>query len=114
MADKFVTKGTMPTPHERELLIILMEECAEVTQRASKMLRFGIDEVQPGHRLTNAQRLAQEVGDLYEVVERLSELNDEKANPRPELVPWDFIQEGRRSKRDQLDRFLQTTPETAA
>jgi hypothetical protein len=30
------------------------EEAVEVAQRATKVLRFGIDEVQPGQSLTNA------------------------------------------------------------
>jgi len=49
------------------LLIILAEECAEVAQRASKALRFGISETQPGQPFTNADRLTQEMGDLVGV-----------------------------------------------
>jgi len=47
MTDKFITPCELPTEYEREVLTILMEECAEVIQRASKALRFGLDEVQP-------------------------------------------------------------------
>lgn len=50
------------------LLTILGEECAEVHQRASKALRFGLDEIQPGQTLTNAERVMQEFDDLYAVV----------------------------------------------
>jgi NTP pyrophosphatase (non-canonical NTP hydrolase) len=50
------------------LLVILMEECAEVAQRASKALRFGLKEVEPGQEATNAERLAGELADLDAVV----------------------------------------------
>ena len=66
---KFITPGTMPTAYEAELLIILIEECAEVAQRATKMLRFGIDEIQPNQPHDNTQRLSVEVGDLLAVVD---------------------------------------------
>jgi hypothetical protein len=46
------------------LLVILMEECAEVAHRASKALRFGLAEVQPGQPLRNAKRIEHEFIDL--------------------------------------------------
>lgn len=55
------------------LLSCLAEECAEVAQRVSKALRFGLAEVQPGQPLTNAQRIGQEFHDLLAVVEMLEE-----------------------------------------
>lgn len=45
----------------------LAEECAEVAQRVSKALRFGLDEVQPGQSLTNAERILSELVDLRAV-----------------------------------------------
>lgn len=39
------------------LLLQLAEECAEVIQRVSKSLRFGLQEVQIGQSLTNSKRL---------------------------------------------------------
>jgi NTP pyrophosphatase (non-canonical NTP hydrolase) len=68
---RFITPVPLPTPYERELLIILIEECAEVQQRAAKLLRFGRDEVQPGQPLNNAERLADEIGDLMALVRRV-------------------------------------------
>lgn len=50
------------------LLCCLAEECAEVAQRVSKALRFGLDEVQPGQSLTNAERIVGELVDLNAVV----------------------------------------------
>ena len=60
----------MPTAYEAELLIIMIEECAEVAQRATKMLRFGVDETQPGQPYDNATRLGHELGDLMAVIEQ--------------------------------------------
>ncbi len=65
--------------NDREyLLTCLMEELAEITEvcgkigvRASKMLRFGSDETQPGHIDTNAQRLVAELADLIGIVKAL-------------------------------------------
>lgn len=67
--------------NDREhLLTCLMEECAEIIEvasrvsvRASKALRFGLDEIQPGQDRTNAQRLADELGDLLGVAGMLKE-----------------------------------------
>lgn len=55
------------------LLDILIEECAEVIQRATKAKRFGLNEKQPEHLLDNAERLTFELADLYAVVEMLEE-----------------------------------------
>ncbi len=51
------------------LLVSLAEECAEVAQRATKALRFGLDEVQPGQERTNAVRLVDELDDLAVLVD---------------------------------------------
>lgn len=56
---------------EQLLLIILMEECDELSQRASKALRFGLTEVQEGQDLTNAQRIIYEFNDVVGVMELL-------------------------------------------
>jgi len=55
------------------LLTKLIEECAEVIQRATKALTFGLTEVQPGHTQDNSIRLTYEFGDLQAVWELLSE-----------------------------------------
>lgn len=53
------------------LLTILGEECCEVAQRASKALRFGLHEVQPGHAFTNEARLTLEIYDVLALIEML-------------------------------------------
>lgn len=55
------------------LLSCLIEECAEVIQRATKAQRFGLQEVQPEQELTNEERLAAELADLTGVLEMLYE-----------------------------------------
>lgn len=54
-----------------EVLIITQEECAEVSQAISKILRFGPS----GHyeNKTNKERLEEEIGDLLCMVEILYE-----------------------------------------
>lgn len=53
------------------LFSILAEECSEVAQRASKVNRFGVREVQPGQVLDNSDRLICEWADLQAVMEML-------------------------------------------
>lgn len=52
---------------EEHLLLCLAEECAEVAQRVSKALRFGLSEIQPAQPLTNAERVVDEFHDLFAV-----------------------------------------------
>ena len=55
------------------LLTILAEECAEVAQRASKAIRFGLEDpagTQSGFP-SNKERLLEELNDLLAVVELL-------------------------------------------
>ncbi|VTT98915.1 Uncharacterized protein OS=Acidovorax sp. KKS102 GN=C380_18230 PE=4 SV=1 [Gemmataceae bacterium] len=54
------------------LLTILAEESAEVAQRVSKALRFGLAEIEPGQEKTNAQRIMDEVNDFIAVYQMLA------------------------------------------
>jgi hypothetical protein len=57
------------------LLEVLGEECAEIIQRASKIKRFGLNEVQPGtNEGDNRERLAQEIDDFLAVRSMLEEM----------------------------------------
>lgn len=51
-------------------LVLLIEECAEVIQRACKAIRFGLEEKESGQGLKNYERLNYELKDL-ETVEAL-------------------------------------------
>jgi NTP pyrophosphatase (non-canonical NTP hydrolase) len=55
----------------REILLILQEECAEVSQAISKCFRFGPDQMKPGKEFTNINMLEEEIGDLFAMVELL-------------------------------------------
>jgi NTP pyrophosphatase (non-canonical NTP hydrolase) len=59
----------------KEILLILQEECAEVTQAVSKCMRFGPDQMKPGKDRTNLNMLEEEIGDLFAMVELLTDLD---------------------------------------
>ena len=112
MTDQYKSTGTPLTDHQRELLTIFEEECLEVIeqcsamivqatkagQRASKALRFGLDDVQPGQPFDNAQRLGQEIGDLCRVIEYMVD---------SVMIKEDDIQNGFDNKEKQLAKFMQ-------
>ncbi|WP_085908321.1 hypothetical protein [Kiloniella majae] len=100
MSDKFVTPADLPTEYERELLIILMEECNEISQRASKILRFGALEVQPGQPLDNVERMSRELGDLMCVWGLLFE---------QDLICPRQVALGKENKAKQLFKYMQTS-----
>lgn len=58
---------------EQHLLLKLSEECAEVSQRCAKSIIFGSDEIQPGQKLNNVERLVNELEDLLGVARMLRE-----------------------------------------
>jgi len=68
-----------------EILLIMQEECAEVTQAISKCFRFGLDNIKPGKPKTNREHLEEELGDLVAMITLLemngavSQFNIEKA-----------------------------------
>lgn len=99
MTERFISPCPKPTPHECELLEILIEECAEVQQRATKMLRFGVNEVQPGQPDNNSRRLALEVGDLMYMMGRVF---------MADLISAADVAEGQRRKQTQLAKYMQT------
>lgn len=53
---------------EQYLQICCAEEAAEVAHRISKILRFGLNEVQPGQDKTNRTRLEDELVDFTAIV----------------------------------------------
>jgi len=59
----------------REILLILQEECAEVTQAVSKCFRFGPDQMKPNKPMTNIQMLEEELGDLLAMIELITDQN---------------------------------------
>jgi len=57
----------------RETLLILQEECAEVTQAVSKCFRFGLDNFKPGKPSTNLEHMETEIGDVLAMIDILVE-----------------------------------------
>lgn len=104
MSDRFEWKHPLPSEREREILTILIEEAAEVQQRATKLLRFGRDEVQPGQELTNAQRLSRELGDMAALVEMACDCN---------LVVRSEMFSQATEKRRKLRQFMKTIAQPA-
>ena len=72
------------------LLSTLAEECAEVGQRASKALRFGLHEVQPGQSDNNVRRIEIELADVMATAELLGLVirEDEKAAKKIKLAKY--------------------------
>lgn len=103
--ERFKSPIASPVGLPRELLETLAEEyaeiikeCAEGIQRVTKALRFGLAEIQPGQDLTNQERIALEIGDLFAVVDRLEAMN---------IINPEFIMKGIAAKNIQLIKFLQ-------
>lgn len=79
------------------LLVKLAEECAETSQRATKALTFGVDEIQEGQELTNAERIIYEFNDIMTIMIELNRLGVFK-----EIVNEDMIL----SKKDKLQKYM--------
>jgi NTP pyrophosphatase (non-canonical NTP hydrolase) len=82
-----------------EILVILQEECAEVSQVISKIHRFGIEAQNPDTKEYNIDTLHKEMGDLLCMVEICLEkgiLSEEdllfyKDQKREKLKKWSNI-----------------------
>lgn len=88
------------------LLVQLMEECAEVAQRASKALRFGLNEVEPNQKgpipLTNENRLAYEIADLRVTVNKIAD----EGGLRTTIMPSQLV-----AKREKIEKYLNYSKE---
>jgi len=62
---------------QETLLAILAEECGELTQRCTKVLRFGLENKRPSQEFTNAELLKQEFNDVMIAMVMLVEENPE-------------------------------------
>ena len=75
-------------------LLIMMEECAEVTQAASKILRFGLDNSYEG--VSNRAHLETEIGDLLFLFDLLKECS---------IIDPENVAKATEAKRDKLARW---------
>lgn len=79
------------------LLVKLMEECDELSQRAAKALIFGVNEIQVGQLLNNSERMNYEYNDLLAIANML-------AGEDIMLFPdWDYI----RKKQDKVEKWME-------
>lgn len=72
---------------KNELLLVLMEECAEVQQEASKLMRF------PNN---SASKLEKEIGDLLCMIDILHEWD---------YIRWSEVEKQAKRKREKLKQF---------
>ncbi len=86
--------------YEREIIVILMEEAAEVIMAASKMLRFGSDATweSGGKTLSNHAELSLEIGDLNVMIARAIKIM---------LVHPEHITAGEVRKEHRLRKYMQ-------
>ena len=98
MTDHYKTAFPLPTAYQDELLKNLIEECAEVIQRASKMQRFGILEVQKGQDQNNTQRLGMETGNLVHMI---------SVCIAEGLIDAEMVDQGMIQKERKLPQYLQ-------
>ena len=85
----------------RETLIILQEECAEVVQATSKIFRFGMDQIMGNQEETNLKLLEGEIGDVLAMIDLLQSqgliskegLNKAKKAKIEKLKKWSHIYE---------------------
>ena len=77
------------------LLTIFAEECLESAHRATKALRFGLEEVETGQLLTNRERMYQEFMEAITVLEMI---------PPEEFFTLDVY--AMRAKRAKVEKYL--------
>ena len=85
---------------KKELYSILQEECGEVVQAVSKIIRFGEDSCSPKDRkkIKNITKLEAEIGDIMGVLKLLIEEGH---------VNGEHILECAESKVKKLEKFMQ-------
>ena len=88
------TQQTFGKINMNEALIITQEECAEVSQAISKILRFGISG--SWENRTNKERLERELGDLMCMVEILYEKG---------IISQNMVEANAAHKRDKLKKW---------
>lgn len=103
---RYISPHPLPTPRQRELLTILIEECSEVIKDATKWLRFGAKDIDPNKTdgITNDVRVALELGDVFAMGHMLEEAG---------LIQRSDVSKGREQKMNKVIRYLQTEEDSA-
>lgn len=110
MIERYKPNGTPLTPVEDEILTILIEECAEVIQAATKLQRFGKENrpVAAGNldpAISNSEHLGLEIGDLRYMLD---------LSARYGLHDLHAVECGVKRKRERLDIYAQHIPESGS
>jgi len=79
-----------------EVMDILQEECAEVIQAVSKILRFGIDNAKLNTGQTNREHLEEELGDMLAMIDILMANN---------IISWGNLHIAKRAKIEKLKKW---------
>lgn len=58
---------------DKDLLVLTMEECSELSQICSKIYRFGVEAYHPKNGVTNYECLIEEIGDVVFCLTALAE-----------------------------------------
>lgn len=99
-SERYKPNGPPLSEYEREVLVILMEECSEVIQAASKIVRFG-KESYPDYG-ENIAVLGAEVGDLLCMIDLAL---------GQKLMRESDIHSGRSRKLERLKFYMLTEPQ---
>ena len=81
---------------QKEALLILQEECAEVIQAVSKISRFGLDNYKPGKPKTNREHLEEELGDMLAMIDILQSMD---------IVSYSNIERAQAAKIEKLKKW---------
>lgn len=87
---------------KERLLLKVMEECDELSQRCSKALMFTLEEIQPDDKQnpfmqTNARRIIEEYKDLVVAMQMLLFENN---------LPYDFTPKEASDREKRIERFM--------
>ena len=87
---------------EEHLLTIIAEECVEIAKNATKALRFGLDDCEPGKFDSNARQICLECADLQAVLEMLKS-SSVTLSLAAESVN---LKEAMKAKKEKVEKFL--------
>lgn len=84
----------------KEKLIIVMEECSEITQACSKSIRFGLTSCHPDKAITNRYEIVKE---FYQLQAMIEDLQSEGAIPE---LTTNEINEIKKDKLKKVKKFM--------
>ncbi len=85
--------GRRCTAMEQDIIINLAEECAEVIQACTKVLRFGPGNINPKTEQCNLLALGEEIGNTLHCID---------AAMKMKLAPFHSVDKGKREKKEKV------------